>query len=96
MCLNREAHLVIVNNEAEQNFLLDKYAKQFTWIGLTDVDTDGTFKWIDGTGLPYNYWGNGEPNGGTKENCVCLFREGKWNDYGCHINSNAICEKRLL
>ncbi|XP_040202225.1 hepatic lectin-like isoform X2 [Rana temporaria] len=96
MCLNRESHLVIVNSESEQTFLHKNYNKKNYWIGLTDVDNEGTFQWIDGTEVSYTSWRDREPNGGTKENCANLYKDRKWNDYDCNINNHAICEKRLL
>ncbi|XP_040202232.1 perlucin-like protein [Rana temporaria] len=97
MCLNRGSYLVIITSEEEQKFLLDKYNKKNNiWIGLTDERKEGTFQWIDGTELSYTFWRKGEPNGGTKENCVNLFIEREWNDYACNSNSYAICEKRLI
>ncbi|XP_018429119.1 PREDICTED: hepatic lectin-like [Nanorana parkeri] len=97
ICLNRGSHLVIINSQAEQNFLQSKTNRRYYWIGLTDLETEGTFKWIDGTGLSYTSWRNGEPNDGLgKEDCAHLFSEGKWNDYPCNSNSSAICEKNLI
>ncbi|XP_060920099.1 CD209 antigen-like protein A [Labrus mixtus] len=46
-CLNRGADLIIVNSEEEQNFA--RSFKQYPWMGLTDAETEGTWKWVDGT-----------------------------------------------
>ncbi|KAM5172732.1 CD209 antigen-like protein C [Mantella aurantiaca] len=95
MCLNRNGHLVIINSQAEQKFLLDNF-KGLSWIGLTDLEKEGIFKWIDGTGLSYTFWDTGEPNDLLQlEDCVHMYDEG-WNDSICSDNSSyAICEKRL-
>ncbi|KAG9329494.1 hypothetical protein JZ751_004445, partial [Albula glossodonta] len=47
-CRERGADLVIINNKEEQMFLT---VFQTTWIGLTDSDEEGTWKWVDGTTL---------------------------------------------
>ncbi|KAI8502577.1 hypothetical protein Bbelb_192790 [Branchiostoma belcheri] len=45
------------------------------WFGLHDRRKEGSFEWIDGTGLEsYNYWAPGEPNNnGFDENCAHYF-----------------------
>nr|XP_029502746.1 C-type lectin domain family 4 member E-like isoform X2 [Oncorhynchus nerka] len=48
-CLKRGADLVITNSDKEQTFLFN--LKKRVWIGLTDSDNEGTWKWVDGTPL---------------------------------------------
>ncbi|XP_044202934.1 C-type lectin domain family 4 member F-like [Thunnus albacares] len=48
-CLQRGADLVVVNSEEEQEFI-NRYRKRM-WIGLTDSEREGTWKWVDGTPL---------------------------------------------
>ncbi|XP_019902490.2 CD209 antigen-like protein C [Esox lucius] len=94
-CLNRRADLVIINSREEQAFI--KALGHRSWIGLTDRDVDGTWRWVDGTPMTTSYWINGEPNGGKKENCG----ENKisnddpvmaWNDQPCDHKNYFICE----
>ncbi|XP_072255828.1 CD209 antigen-like protein C [Pyxicephalus adspersus] len=96
LCLNRESHLVIVNNQKEQDFLDKHGSGKHYWIGLTDREKENTFHWVDGTALSYHSWRKGEPNDtANKEDCVHLIAEGKWNDNSCDLPIFAICEKRL-
>ncbi|KAM6999953.1 C-type lectin domain family 4 member E-like [Tautogolabrus adspersus] len=77
--------------------------KSRTWIGLSDRDNEGTWKWTDGTPLTQAYWARGEPNndGGHpiygEEDCVQLATERKkeenWNDLNCGSSIGWICEK---
>uniref|UniRef100_A0A4W6FV47 C-type lectin domain-containing protein n=1 Tax=Lates calcarifer TaxID=8187 RepID=A0A4W6FV47_LATCA len=46
-CLQRGADLMIINSKEEQEFM--RRFKQLTWIGLTDRETEGTWRWVDGT-----------------------------------------------
>uniref|UniRef100_A0A668AGU4 C-type lectin domain-containing protein n=1 Tax=Myripristis murdjan TaxID=586833 RepID=A0A668AGU4_9TELE len=95
-CYRRGAHLVIINSEAEQDFT--RQFKKQTWIGLTDRETEGKWKWVDGTQLNTSYWGPGEPNskGGRNEDCGEIrFHDKKnsWNDEPCGNRNFWICEK---
>uniref|UniRef100_A0A671L6P0 C-type lectin domain-containing protein n=1 Tax=Sinocyclocheilus anshuiensis TaxID=1608454 RepID=A0A671L6P0_9TELE len=52
------------------------------WIGLTDSDVEGRWKWVDGITLTSGFWGTGEPNGQRGENCIASYPSG-WYDYPC-------------
>ncbi|KAF7645313.1 hypothetical protein LDENG_00206740 [Lucifuga dentata] len=97
-CLQRGADLMILNSKEEEVF-----GRKFTknlWIGLNDTETEGVWKWLDGTPVDKSYWGPGEPNNdyeGRSENCAEL-RSGAFkglNDLPCDIKTFWICEKAL-
>uniref|UniRef100_A0A8C7P675 C-type lectin domain-containing protein n=1 Tax=Oncorhynchus mykiss TaxID=8022 RepID=A0A8C7P675_ONCMY len=48
-CLERGADLVIIKSDKEKPFPFK--LKKRVWIGLTDSDNEGTWKWVDGTPL---------------------------------------------
>ncbi|XP_035864282.1 C-type lectin domain family 4 member F-like [Sander lucioperca] len=48
-CRQKGADLVIINSKEEQDFT--RKFKKSLWIGLTDSETEGTWKWVDGTPL---------------------------------------------
>ncbi|XP_042168070.1 C-type lectin domain family 4 member E isoform X1 [Oncorhynchus tshawytscha] len=100
-CVERGADLVIVNSREKQRFLfaLNKRA----WIGLTDRETEGSWKWVDGTPLRTSYWIIDQPNNGRslssfpEEDCVELQNgqdqpEKTWNDLNCALKRIWICE----
>uniref|UniRef100_A0A8C9YQB8 C-type lectin domain-containing protein n=1 Tax=Sander lucioperca TaxID=283035 RepID=A0A8C9YQB8_SANLU len=94
-CRQKGADLVIINSKEEQDFT--RKFKMRLWIGLTDSETEGTWKWVDGTPLTKSYWDSREPNGGENENCVEIKKfdsENSWNDVGCSTLLNWICEMK--
>ncbi|XP_060885031.1 CD209 antigen-like protein E [Labrus mixtus] len=104
-CRVRGADLVIVDSFGEQEFITDNI-ESHTWIGLSDSDNEGIWKWTDGTVLTQAYWARGEPNNnggnpGIGEDCVHLYdlslqnlKEENWNDDRCDAVKRWICEKK--
>uniref|UniRef100_A0A3Q3FDI8 C-type lectin domain-containing protein n=1 Tax=Labrus bergylta TaxID=56723 RepID=A0A3Q3FDI8_9LABR len=95
-CRDRGAELVIVNNIEEQEFLTNNITAD-TWIGLSDQDNEGTWKWADDTPLTQGYWEADQPDDWRGEDCV-QFGKGKkkeanWNDISCDESLRWICEK---
>ncbi|XP_047434290.1 CD209 antigen-like protein C [Mugil cephalus] len=100
-CQQRGADLTIINSPEEQEFLIQ--FKRSTWIGLTDREREGTWKWVDGTPLTTRYWAPGEPNGvpNRDEDCAEITihqsqePRNRWNDHSCDDKKSWICEKKL-
>uniref|UniRef100_G3P049 C-type lectin domain-containing protein n=1 Tax=Gasterosteus aculeatus aculeatus TaxID=481459 RepID=G3P049_GASAC len=102
-CGDQGADLVIIDSLEEQKFL-SSIIKSQTWIGLSDRDIEGTWKWIDGTLLtasthPYGPQpdnGGGDPRWG-EEDCAHIEPEQNpqrnWNDLRCDAVMRWICEK---
>ncbi|XP_070844931.1 CD209 antigen-like protein E [Chaetodon trifascialis] len=97
-CENRAADLVIVNSREEQVFI--NSLNKIFWIGLTDREDEGTWKWVDGSVLnSTGFWKEGEPSGtfaGGKEDCVDTYQykhQRSWNDDNCAKLQYWICEK---
>ncbi|XP_076874411.1 C-type lectin domain family 4 member M-like isoform X2 [Brachyhypopomus gauderio] len=100
-CREREADLVIINSREEQEFIRQILGSIYSWIGLTDVEREGTWKWVDGSALTTGYWDTLEPNSRAgDEDCVITGQPGlnpvfNWADYQCNVSFIWICEKPL-
>ncbi|CAK8695694.1 unnamed protein product [Clavelina lepadiformis] len=73
---------------------------QWIWIGMSDLDREGHFNWIDGN--PFNDpspgWKNGDPNNArNNEHCVGISHAGDpphlIYDIACDATLYALCEK---
>ncbi|KAI1887303.1 hypothetical protein AGOR_G00188900 [Albula goreensis] len=93
-CREREADLVIINNKEKQMFI-SKFHN--FWIGLTDSNKEGNWKWVDGTTLITGYWIDGQPDNEDNEDCVVTYGqknpEATWNDLTCSCTAHWLCEK---
>ncbi|KAK0132905.1 C-type lectin domain family 10 member A [Merluccius polli] len=93
-CLERDADLVVINSREEEEFVSRLRGDHGTWIGLSAGDTEGTWKWVDGTNMTSSFWRDGEPNDyDGAEDCVTTSVEGGWNDVSCAALFSGICEK---
>jgi hypothetical protein len=98
----RHTHLVVVTDEAELQVIGDLGADNIElWLGLTDREREGVFRWITdelttfGTTPLIRPWDDNQPNGGTTENCAVLVNNGDvLNDLACStVNARAsVCE----
>ncbi|CAK8698549.1 C-type lectin domain family 4 member M-like [Clavelina lepadiformis] len=68
------------------------------WVGITDTDVEGSFKWLDGkpalnSDLP---WSPNEPSHSTGEDCIEIWgaeRDFTLNDVSCNALRYGLCEK---
>ncbi|XP_053892072.1 pulmonary surfactant-associated protein D-like isoform X1 [Malaclemys terrapin pileata] len=63
------------------------------YIGINDIQTEGSFKYLNGEAIGYSNWAPGEPNNvGGIEDCVEVYPDGRWNDKSCNEKRLIICE----
>ena len=55
----------------------------YCWIGLNDLNAEGTFLWADGNSDSYRNWAVGEPNDQGNEDCALMWVGGYWDDDSC-------------
>ena len=67
------------------------------WIGIHDMDNEGTFVYeSDKSKLSFTNWNSGEPNNwGSGEDCAAVDGSGNWNDLPCaDFQRSYICIKK--
>lgn len=94
-CKDQGGYLVIINDADEQTFLNKRKKSVAYWIGLSDMQTESKFIWVDGSSPTYTHWYPREPNNADRgEDCVSMERSGWWNDRECGSTTDGwICEK---
>ncbi|XP_068128505.1 C-type lectin domain family 10 member A-like [Hyperolius riggenbachi] len=100
-CEAKAAHLVVINSQAEMDFMHQYTKGKAIWIGLTDQD--GAWKWVDGTSYDSSpkFWRPGQPDNwkdhglGGGEDCAEMRSGTGWNDLHCSESQQYVCEKRL-
>ena len=97
-CARQGGRLVILE-DAQENLAVGALVRVWQdnpfWIGLSDRDTEGEWKWTNETLLDYPGWGEGEPNDyGNGEDCAhSNWRgDGVWNDSRCGGGDAYVCE----
>ncbi len=94
-------HLVTINDQDENNWVWKMFypghpndpndPDPHLWIGLNDIDSEGTFEWTNGDPVTFTNWDNNQPsNSGGIEDYVGMWEvpppdasgiAGKWNDF---------------
>uniref|UniRef100_A0A8C1PG27 C-type lectin domain-containing protein n=1 Tax=Cyprinus carpio TaxID=7962 RepID=A0A8C1PG27_CYPCA len=98
-CRERAADLIIINNTEEQDFVkIISGGSEYFWIGLTDIEVEGRWKWVDGSNMTLpGFWAFGQPDSyqGKEEDCATNYSSGG-ADFPCDETYKWICEKNIL
>merc|ERR1719233_830360 len=67
------------------------------WIGATDIEREGQFRWVNGQGLGFARWYSSQPSKSypNNEHCVTFNYWGadtKWGDRNCFDSRPFLCE----
>ncbi|KAM8924465.1 mannose-binding protein C-like [Pelodytes ibericus] len=80
-------------NNAVQEVLQIKGETAKAYLGISDLQVEGIFKYTGGDKISYNNWNLGEPNNSKDtEDCVEIQDNGKWNDIPCSLLRLVICQ----
>ena len=103
ICESNNGHLVSISDEIENDFLGSIVNQNLVWIGLNDIDEEGSWQWVDGTNVEFFNWRSDQPNG-SNQNCVDFWPiadvagenfEGQfnvWTDGECFVDAYFVLE----
>ncbi|XP_074546917.1 uncharacterized protein LOC141805663 [Halichoeres trimaculatus] len=101
-CSDMGARLLIINSQEEQFFINGRLPDFHQvdipdiWLGLSDKDQDGHFRWVDKTDITFSNYGSGWPQNTVGVwDCGQIFTgnyEGKWETTSCFKTLGYICE----
>lgn len=81
--IKEKAHLVTINDAAEQKWLAAVFGNEFYWIGLSDAKKEGQWQWHNGEPLTYKNWLSNDYfsesfDANERDYAVITFINGKW------------------
>ncbi|XP_063410145.1 lithostathine-1-alpha-like [Mytilus trossulus] len=113
-CQQHGGDLVVIKDLTKQQFVMNalkylRWDKKGVWIGGTDADKEGEWKWVTGEKMTWGYWQHGQgvtQTGflfakGTFEDCAQIrVNDGyKWHDFPCSggpaYHYSSICEYKM-
>ena len=95
------AYLATPRSNEENAFIASLIPNANIWIGLNDIDEEGTFVSVDGEDVTYKKWSNGEPNDSGNEDGVEIIGDrelsnGYWNDKSTKIQNQFVCMSNII
>ena len=93
-CESDGTFLAIPTTETENDFFAWLIPNENFWIGINDIEKEGSFVADNGREVSWTNWGPGEPNGGTNENAVEILNDysgNLWNDIPASRSLKFIC-----
>ena len=87
--------LATVHSKRENDAIRAVARNDVYWIGLNELDTEGSWEWIDSSTVDYINWRSGEPNNwnGKDEDCAAIgYSNGdQWVDAPCDWAIKFVC-----
>ncbi|KAL9963348.1 hypothetical protein ACROYT_G032545 [Oculina patagonica] len=99
-CAKLGANLPSVHSQEENVYIQSLHGGEHSWLGLSDISTEGTFVWSDGTPFDFHYWAKHQPNNFHNEDCVHTLgflqnHKYEWNDVNCTDCHRFTCKKDI-
>jgi hypothetical protein len=92
---SRGGYLATITSLDENNDV-DEIATSNEWLGATDRELEGTWKWLTGENWTYSNWNPNEPNNSGNEDGLHFYSNGKWNDIPLTNDYPYILEKPVF
>ena len=97
-CAALGANLPSIHSQEENVYVQSLHGGEHSWLGLSDINTEGKFVWSDGTSYDFHYWAEHQPNNFHDEDCVHTLgflqdHRYEWNDVNCSDCHRFTCKK---
>ena len=85
-CVSRGYDLATITSVEENTLMYSTLtAGSNCWIGLNDIESEGTFVWADRSDSTFRFWASGQPNDDqSNQDCVETYGNLSWNDLPCN------------
>ncbi|KAI4902227.1 hypothetical protein NFI96_029755, partial [Prochilodus magdalenae] len=97
-CTERGAEMVMIDSREEQDFINRLRGDQTAWIGLSYRNTEGGWRWVDGSSVTTGFWKHRQPHG--HGHCAVTGYGPdpvqNWAEYLCSDQRYWICVKRVF
>ena len=95
-CESDGAYLAIPRSAAENAFIAGLIPNENIWIGVNDIDEEGTFVAVDGQEVSYTKWKSYQPDNYLNEDGVHILGDpnaanGFWNDQEITVKYQFVC-----
>ncbi|XP_023334631.1 uncharacterized protein LOC111706097, partial [Eurytemora carolleeae] len=96
-CMNKQGHLVELVNKQKtdelQAYLISRHGGQDFWVGASDLDAEGTFRWFySGAEFSKELWADQQTKN-SSHHCVKLNEDQvKFSAFSCDAPQHYVCE----
>jgi len=95
-CIADGARLAVIENQ-DSNDAIDALLAEHSitsgaWIGATDEEVEGTWKWNTGEVVSYFNWASAHPTNGSDEDCLMFKPAIGWKNKNCTLTKRYICQ----
>ena len=76
-------------------FIKSQFPNSLIWLGASDQEQEGDWKWVDGTEMDRQLFSGGQPSGGLTKNCLGMSTKGSkmfLTDVKCSKPAHILCE----
>ena len=97
-CENLGGHLATITSEGENTFIYQMIKNHFSgkdaYIGYSDYENNGTWKWVTGTSSLYENFAAGQPAGYYNHHIAQYYNDGRglWKEASFDKNHAFVCE----
>ena len=94
-CQSEGGHLASILTESEQHEVKIAANLKVVWVGGSDQEEEGVWKWSDGSSWNYTRWRSGMGVRGKEANCLNS-RENGWFDGDCNFKYSFVCQSKKI